>query len=101
MMPHNGPWICPVYDCLYELDLRRLNREQSEVLWPEEAEYISSGRWNVDAPEVQECFAKLVSKHYEDHLAAHGFTLVKKGEQVSVASDILSGRCIERLPGLI
>ena len=101
VMPHNGPWICPVYGCLYEIDLRRPNREQSEVLWPEEAEYISSSRWNVDASEIKECFAKLVSKHYEDHLAECGLTLVKKGEQVSVANDMLRRWPIEWLPGLI
>lgn len=61
---------------------------------------MSSSRWNVDAPEIKECFAKLVSKHYEDHLAALELTLVKKGKQVSVASDILLGWRIEGTLGI-
>ncbi|KAI0094885.1 hypothetical protein BDY19DRAFT_988675 [Irpex rosettiformis] len=85
-MPQNGSWICPVNGCLYDINLRQLNREQEEILWPEEIEYISSATSNIKNPVAIECFTKLASKHYEDHLAACGVALVNKGRQVRKAS---------------
>ncbi|KAI0814980.1 hypothetical protein BC629DRAFT_1588658 [Irpex lacteus] len=85
-MPRNGPWICHVHGCLYCINFQELSEEQLGRLWPEDVEYIQSGKWGLDDPQIVGCFAILASAHFKDHLTRLGLAIVKKGHQYKLKS---------------
>ncbi|KAI0747294.1 hypothetical protein BC629DRAFT_1685875 [Irpex lacteus] len=91
-MPRNGPWICHVHGCLYDINLQDLRREQMALLHPQDAAFVRAGRWCLDDPVIVGCFAKLASEHFKDHLTACGLVLVKEGRKVRPDQFTFSGR---------
>ncbi|KAI0689593.1 hypothetical protein BC835DRAFT_1438365 [Cytidiella melzeri] len=84
LIPRQGSsWICPVEDCLYEIDLWKPTREQLMALG-QLASPLVSGRWSWGNPLTRSCFATLVDEHYGEHLLACGVKLVEEGGKNTV-----------------
>ncbi|KAI0348071.1 hypothetical protein BDW22DRAFT_1350218 [Trametopsis cervina] len=77
----SASWMCPVTDCLYEIDFRALHADQAAILGPNLMPYILSNRWCRGDAKFLRCFATLVNEHYKEHAAASGFAIVREGRK--------------------
>lgn len=72
-----APWFCPVQACNHEINMYDLSLEDHtvDVLPKESRDWIRSGGWSWQNPNLKRCFYSLVSAHYENHLESLGIVL--------------------------